>query len=198
MSRNKFPPEPISALTPLLVTSLCERTQAVLSHLVKTNTISTYFNESKILSKFRDAIKLNHDSDVSFQTFHDSVPLSVYEHYSPFISRLLEKPCRVSSIKNLMSAGLPECIALSSGTCSGATKYFPKYRHPEYISTSTSQIMEASNPATKYGGKNCIVYSLAYRQVVEGVNDGGDVELKMAVCVMSTVAVRMFYNMVRP
>lgn len=57
--------------------------------------------------------------------------------------------------------------------------------------------MTASSPASKSGGKNCIVYSLGYRQVIESLNDDGDVELKMAVCLMSTGTVRMFNNMVR-
>jgi hypothetical protein len=196
-SANEFPPEPISALTPSLVGSLRERTQAVLSYLVKTNSISTFFKGSEILSDFRDAIKLNDESDTPFETFHDNVPLSVYEHYLPTVSRLFEKPCRMSSIENLMSPGFPEFIAHSAGTSSGATKHFPKYNHPEHMSTGTSQTMKASSAASQSGGKSCIVYSLRYRQVVEGVDDQGDVKLKMPVCLMSTGTVRMFNKMVR-
>jgi hypothetical protein len=196
-SANEFPPEPISALTPSLVTSLREHTQAVLSYLVKTNSISTFFKESEILSDFRDAVKLNHESDTPFETFHDNVPLSVYEHYLPFISRLFEKPCRMSSIENLMSSGFPEFIAHSAGTSSGAIKHFAKYRHPEHMSTGALQTAKASNTTSQSGGKSCFIYSLRYRQVVEGVDDEGDVKLKMPVCLMSTGSVRMFNKMVR-
>ena len=196
-STNEFPPEPISALTPSLVTSLRERTQAVVSYLVKTNSISTFFKESEILAHFRGAIKVNDETDAAFETFHDNVPLSNYEHYLPIVSRLFERPCKMSSIENLMSPGFPEFIAHSAGTSSGATKHFPKYRHPEHMSTGTSETMKASSAASQSGGKSCIVYSLRYRQVVEGVDDEGDVKLKMPVCLMSTGTVRMFHKMVR-
>ena len=196
-STSEFPPQPIMALTPSLVASLRERTQTVLSYLVQTNSISTFFKESDILTGFRGAVELNDGSNTAFETFHDNVPLSVYGDYLPFVSRLFEKPCRVSSIDNLMSSGLPELIAHSAGTSSGATKHFPKYRHPDHMSTSTSETMRASSAVSKPGGKSCIVYSLRCLQVVEGMDDDGNVNLKMPVCLMSTVAVRMSQKMVR-
>lgn len=194
---NEFPPAPIPVLTPSLVTSLRERTQAVLSYLVETNSISTFFNESGTLSDFRNAVKLRGESDAAFETFHDNVPFSLYEHYLPFVSRLFEKPCRMTSIENLMSPGFPVFIAHSSGTSSGTTKYFPKYRHPEHMSTSTSETMKASSTTSKFGGMNCIVYSLRHTQVVDSLSEDGDVKLRMPVCLMSTGTIRMFNNMVR-
>ncbi|KAF8125755.1 GH3 auxin-responsive promoter [Boletus edulis] len=194
-STNEFPPEPVSTLTLALVATLRERTQAVLSYLVKTNSTSTYFKESKSLSDFRDAIKSNDESNTTFETFHDNVPLSVYEHYFPFVSRAFEQPCRMSTIENLMAPGFPEFIAHSAGTSSGVTKHFLKYRHPEHVSTGTSQTMKASSAANESGGVSCIVYSLRYRQVVEAVDDDGNVKLKMPVCLMSTGTVRMFNEM---
>ncbi|KAF8840790.1 hypothetical protein BDN67DRAFT_968105 [Paxillus ammoniavirescens] len=195
---DEFPPEPIAALTPELVTSLRERTQAVLSYLVQTNSISAYFKESDILSEFRNALKLvegGENPETLFQTYHDNVSLSVYEHYLPFVSRFFEQPCRTSAVENLMAPGLPYFIAHSSGTSGGATKHFPKYRHPEHMSTSTSQTMQASNPTSKHGGKNCIAYSLGYRQVVEPLNDNGDVDRRLPVCLMSTGTIRMYNDM---
>jgi len=196
-STNESPPQPILALTPSLVASLRERTQTVLSYLVQTNSISTFFKESDILAGFRGTVELNNGSNTTFETFHDNVPLSVYGDYLPFASRLFEKPCGMSSIENLMSPGFPEFIAHSAGTSSGATKHFPKYRHPDHMSTSTSETMRASSAASKSGGKSCIVYSLRHRQVVEGIGNDGDVKLKMPVCLMSTGTVRMFNSMVR-
>ncbi|KAI9568530.1 GH3 auxin-responsive promoter [Boletus coccyginus] len=196
-STNEFPPQPILALTPSLVAGLRERTQTVLSYLVQTNSISTFFKESEILAGFRGTVELNDNdgSNTAFETFHDNVPLSVYGNYLPFVSRLFEKPCRMSSIENLMSSGLPELIAHSAGTSSGATKHFPKYRHPEHMSTSTLETMRASSAVSNPGGKSCIVYSLRCLQVVEGMDDDGNVKLKMPVCLMSTVAVRMSKKM---
>ncbi|KAF8548802.1 hypothetical protein OG21DRAFT_1489072 [Imleria badia] len=195
MSSTNVSPEPLSVLTPSLVTSLRERTQTVLSYLVKTNSISTFFKESDILSDFRGTIEPNDESDTAFETFHDNVPLSVYNDYFPFVSRVFEKPCKMSSIKDLMSPGFPEFIAHSSGTCSGATKHFLKYRHPEHMSTGAAETMKASSTATESGGKSCIVYSLRYLKVVEAVDDDGDLKLKMPVCLMSTGTARMFHEM---
>ncbi|KAF9222975.1 hypothetical protein BS17DRAFT_802745 [Gyrodon lividus] len=183
---DEFPPQPIVALTPELVTSLRKRTQAVLSYLVQTNSISAYFKESGILSDFRNSVKL---------TEGGGNPETVYEHYLPFVSRFFEQPCRTSAVENLMAPGLPYFIAHSSGTSGGVTKHFPKYRHPEHMSTSTSQTMQASNPTSKHGGKNCIVYSLGYRQVVESLNEDGDVDRRLPVCLMSTGTIRMYNDM---
>ncbi|KAG9316002.1 GH3 auxin-responsive promoter [Chiua virens] len=170
-SIHEFPPARIAVLTPSLATSLRERANTVLSYIVRTNSLSRFFDESEILSDFRGAIKLNGQTDI-LQTFHDSVHLSVYENYRPFVSRLFEEPCKLSSIENLMSPGFPGFIAHSAGTSSGS-----------------------SNPVSESGGKNCIVYSLGYRQVVEGVNEEGDVNLKMPVCLMSTGTIRMHTDM---
>ncbi|KIJ64579.1 hypothetical protein HYDPIDRAFT_111943 [Hydnomerulius pinastri MD-312] len=201
---DEFPPVPIATLTPELVDSLHKRTQAVLSYLVQTNSVSAYFKQSDVLSDFRNALSLTEDRHMGavqsnpetlFQTYHENVALSVYEHYLPFVSRLFEQPCKSSAVENLMAPGLPYFIAHSSGTSGGATKHFPKYRHPEHMSTSTSQTMQASNPTSKNGGKNCIVYSLGYRQVVTSVNEDGGVDRQMPVCLMSTGTIRMYNDM---
>ncbi|KAH7885483.1 GH3 auxin-responsive promoter [Phlebopus sp. FC_14] len=204
-SLDEYPPTPITTLTPELIAALRERTQTVLSYLAQTNSISTYFKESEILSSFRDALHSTDDGDQLastlsnpeklFQTYHDNVALSVYEHYLPFVSRFFEQSCKTSSVENLMAPGLPYFIAHSSGTSGGATKHFPKYRHPEHMSTSTSQTMQASNPVSKHGGKNCIVYSLGYRQVISALNEDGEVDRRMPVCLMSTGTIRMYNNM---
>ncbi|KAH7919002.1 hypothetical protein BV22DRAFT_1199727 [Leucogyrophana mollusca] len=201
-SVNEFPPSPITTLTPELTDSLHKRTQAVLSYLVKTNSISTFFKDADILSDFRGALSANDgletilaDPERLFSTYHENVGLSAYENYLPFVSRLFEKPCQTSSVENLMAPGLPYFIAHSSGTSGGATKHFPKYRHPEHMSTSTSQTMQASNPVSKRGGKNCIAFSLGYRQVVTPINEEGDVGRQIPVCLMSSGTIRMYSEM---
>ncbi|KAG6331510.1 hypothetical protein ID866_7580 [Astraeus odoratus] len=197
------PSQPILSLTPELVASLQERTQAVLSYLVKTNSISTYFKNAGCLAGFRDALglaaegQLDHNLlsnlDKLFDAYHDTVTLSEYRDYKPFVSRFFEEPCRTSAVENLMAPGMPFFIVHSSATSGGAPKYYPKYRHPEHMSTSTSSVMRASNPIS---GKNCIIYSLVGRQVVTALTADGEVDRRMLVCLMSTGTVRMFNDMV--
>ena len=203
---GQFPPQPISSLPLELLASLQQRTQAVLSYLVKTNSISTYFKDADSLLAFRDALGLTThgqlDSgllskpDLLFKTYHDTVPLTDDHNYRPFVSRFFEQPCRTSAVENLMAPGMPFFIVHSSGTSGGTPKCYPKYRHPEHMSTSTSHVMTSSSPVSKNGGKNCIVYSLVSRQVVASLNDDGEVDQRMPVCIMSTGTVRMFKDMV--
>ncbi|KAL4073475.1 GH3 auxin-responsive promoter, partial [Scleroderma citrinum] len=198
-------PQPITSLTAELLASLQQRTQAVLSYLVKTNSISTYFKDANSLSAFRDALGLTtqgqldsdllSDADQLFSTYRDTVSLTDDRDYRPFVSRFFEQPCRTSAVEHLMAPGMPFFIVHSSGTSGGTPKCYPKYRHPEHMSTSTSHVMTASNPVSKNSGKNCIVYSLISRQVVTSLNDDGEIDRRMPVCLMSTGTVRMFNDM---
>lgn len=203
---DELPPRPISSLTAELVGSLKERTQEVLSYLVKTNSISTYFKDATSLSAFRDVLGLTSQGqldsellskpDELFGAYHNSVSLSDYSDYQPFISRFFEEPCKTSAVENLMAPGMPFFIVHSACTSGATPKSYPKYRHPEHMSTSTSHVMKASNPVSKNGGKNCIVYSLVSRQVVTALDADGQVDRRMPVCIMSTGTVRMFNDMV--
>ncbi|KAI5990909.1 GH3 auxin-responsive promoter [Pisolithus albus] len=121
----------------------------------------------------------------------------VYEDYLLFTSRFFDEPCKKSSMENLMAPGLPCFIAHSSGTSGGATKHFQKYRHRDHVSLSTSEAMKKLNPPTSNGGgKNCIMYSLGYRQVVAPLNEDGDVEGRIPVCLMTSGVIRVSNNMV--
>ncbi|KAI5997117.1 hypothetical protein EDD15DRAFT_2247950 [Pisolithus albus] len=52
---------------------------------------------------------------------------------------------------------------------------------------SASEAMRKSNPPmSSSGGKNCITYSLGYRQVVAPLNEDGDVERRIPVCLMTS------------
>ena len=155
-------------------------------HTSSKQTPYLHFSRNPKSSDFQRTIKLNNQSDTVFDMFHDNVPLSIYEHYLPIVLYLFERPCRMCSIENLMSPGFSESIAHSAGTSSGAIKDFPMYNHPKHMSTGTSQTMKASSATSQSGGKSCIVYLLQYRQVVEAVDDEGDIKLKMLVCLMST------------
>ncbi|KAI6094510.1 GH3 auxin-responsive promoter [Pisolithus sp. B1] len=204
------PPAPITSLTPELTERLRGRALDVLSYLVKTNSTTTYFKKSDVLSQFRAALHLRDGSDNGlqqavdltcsakelFDVYHSNVALSVYEDYLPFISRFFDQPCKRSSVENLMAPGLPSFIAHSSGTSGGATKHFPKYRHPDHMSMSTSEAMRMSNPTSKSGGKNCIMYSLGYRQLVAPLSEDGDVDGQIPVCLMTSGVIRVSNNMV--
>ncbi|KAI6106200.1 GH3 auxin-responsive promoter [Pisolithus croceorrhizus] len=191
---DNLPPAPITSLTPELVQRLREQALDVLSYLVKTNSTTTYFKESGVLPQFRAALRFSDgnqlDLDYSgkelFEIYHDNVGLSVYEDYLPVISRFFEQPCHESSVENLMAPGLPVFIAHSSGTSGGAAKYFPKYRHPEHMSRAMAETVRLANPQSNNAGKNCITFSLAYRQVITPLDEDGDIVKHIPVCLLTS------------
>ncbi|KAI6011140.1 GH3 auxin-responsive promoter [Pisolithus marmoratus] len=202
---DTLPPVPITSLTPELAERLREQTLAVLSYLVKTNSATTYFKESVVLPQFRAALHFTDDhSQVDtliysaqelFEIYHNNVELSVYEDYLPIITRFFEDPCNKSSVENLMAPGLPVFIAHSSGTSGGAAKHFPKYRHPEHMSKAMTETVRVAIPQSKNAGKNCIMFSLAYRQVVTPLDEDGDITKYIPVCLLTSGLGRVEYNM---
>ncbi|KAI5985505.1 GH3 auxin-responsive promoter [Pisolithus albus] len=192
---DNLPPAPITSLTPELVQRLREQALDVLSYLVKTNSTTTYFKESDVLPQFRAALRLSDGDQLDaldysaselFEIYHNNVGLSVYEDYLPVISRFFEQPCNKSSVENLMAPGLPLFIAHSSGTSGGAAKYFPKYRHPEHMSRAMAETARLANPQSNNAGKNCITFSLAYRQVVTPLDEDGDIAKHIPVCLLTS------------
>ncbi|KAG9315999.1 hypothetical protein JVU11DRAFT_3659 [Chiua virens] len=169
LSADNFAPTPNLALMSSLMTSLRERTQTVLSYLDKTNSRSTFFNESEILSDFRDAINSNDESDEIFQTFHDNVHLSRYEDYSPFVSRFSAKSCRLSSIENLMSPDFPSFTAHSAGMSSGGDEILS-----EILSSRTHVNINVTDDAVRKSGQKIrekTASLLGFLQVIEGLNE---------------------------
>ncbi|KAI6096841.1 GH3 auxin-responsive promoter [Pisolithus sp. B1] len=200
---DSLPPAPITSLTPELVQRLREQALDVLSYLVKTNSTTTYFKESGVLPRFRAALPFSDGSQLDldysakelFEIYHDNVGLSVYEDYLPVISRFFEQPCNKSSVENLMAPGLPVFIAHSSGTSGGAAKYFPKYRHPENMSRAMTETARLANPQSNNAGKNCITFSLAYRQIVTPLDEDGDIVKHIPVCLLTSGLGRIENNM---
>ncbi|KAI6141111.1 GH3 auxin-responsive promoter [Pisolithus tinctorius] len=203
---NSLPPVPIVSLTPELAERLRGQALDVLSYLVKTNSATTYFKESDALQQFRAALNLadggnqidalDHSVEELFEVYHNSIGLSVYEDYLPVISRFFEPTCSKSSVENLMAPGLPIFIAHSSGTSGGAAKYFPKYRHPDHMSRATTETVRLADPRSKNGtGKNCIMISLAYRQVVTPLDEDGDIAKHIPVCLLTSGLGRIENNM---
>ncbi|KAI5998366.1 GH3 auxin-responsive promoter-domain-containing protein [Pisolithus orientalis] len=131
-----------------------------------------------------------------FEIYHNNVGLSVYEDYPPVISRFFEPTCNKSSVENLMAPGLPVFIAHSSGTSGGAAKYLPKYRHPDHMSRAMTETVRLANPQSKNGtGKNCIIFSLAYRQVVTPLDEDGDMAKHIPVFLLTSGLGRIENNM---
>ncbi|KAI6141108.1 GH3 auxin-responsive promoter [Pisolithus tinctorius] len=203
---NSLPPTPITSLTPELVERLRGQALDVLSYLVKTNSATTYFKESNVLPRFRAVLNLtdggsqidapDYSAEELFEIYHNNVGLSVYEDYLPVISRFFEPTCNKSSVENLMAPGLPVFIAHSSGTSGGAAKYFPKYRHPDHMSRAMAETVRLANPQSKNGtGKNCIMFSLAYRQVVTPLNEDGEIAKHIPVCLLTSGLGRIENNM---
>ncbi|KAI6033477.1 GH3 auxin-responsive promoter [Pisolithus microcarpus] len=201
---DDLPPTPITSLTPELVQRLREQAMDVLSYLVTTNSVTTYFKESDVLPQFRAALHLTHDGHTGimdyppkelFDIYHNNVGLSVYKDYLPTIARFFEHPCNKSSVENLMAPGLPVFIAHSSGTSGGAAKYFPKYRHPEHMSRAMAETLRMANPPSNNAGKNCIVFSLACRQVVTPLDEDGDIAKHIPVCLLTSGMGRIENNL---
>lgn len=62
------------------------------------------------------------------QRFYETVPLSLYDAYQPFVSRFFDKsPCPSSAVRDLLSPGFPDFIARTSGTSESTFKLFPWY-----------------------------------------------------------------------
>ena len=188
-------PEPITALTPELLGRLKERTEGTLVNLIKQNKNTRYACESPVFGRFRSAMSAHGfmdnktQDDMLLESYRNAIPLTTYDSYEPFINKFFDHDCKESNVKDMLSPGLPYFVAISSATSSKTAKFFPKYRHAP--GGSYKSVDENANPTSDTGGKNCIVYSLNYRQLIDVQNDDGDVVKKIPVTPMSTGSIRM-------
>lgn len=145
------PPPPLQSLTPELKVNLQKRLESVLTGIIQTNNGTIFFREAALLSAFRDRLSVPpqmpkavanvdaspwgaiHTQDL-VQTFYETVPLSLYDAYQPFVSRFFDKsPCPSSAVRDLLSPGFPDFIAQTSGTSGSTLKSFPRYPVTENI-----------------------------------------------------------------
>ena len=70
--------------------------------------------------------------DSALSDFRRLVPLADYEAYRPWLAKLMEPPCTLSEVENLLAPGLPSYIAVSSSTF-GST---PKHMAHDFESSS--------------------------------------------------------------
>ncbi|KAH7890417.1 GH3 auxin-responsive promoter [Phlebopus sp. FC_14] len=191
-------PEPIHALTPELFDRLKERTEGTLTSLIRKNKNSRYTRECPLFSDFNTALAAvdavdEAQVDTLLESYRTCIPLTSYDSYEPFVTKFFEPNCKEADIKDMFSPGLPYFIAVSSATSSKTSKFFAKYSHES--GTSYESVNKNSNPESDRGGKNCIVYSLNYRQLVEVQDDQGSTVKKIPVTVMSSGTIRMQNNM---
>ncbi|GLB35342.1 putative GH3 auxin-responsive promoter [Lyophyllum shimeji] len=202
MTLSQTVPAPIPTLPPKLVEQLKQRAADLLAYLISTNAGTAYFREAPLLSDLRAA--LGHvdecrspDANDSLNTFIATVPLSTYEDYRPYVARFLESPRRLSAVSNLLAPGIPSFVLSSSGTTSGAAKYFLKYRHPPSTSSSSIHAFRAFFDASTEYGRHCTMFNLRYQDLLEVVDDD-DANSQMVdtvpLCLGSSAAWRTFHG----
>ncbi|KAH7905593.1 GH3 auxin-responsive promoter [Hygrophoropsis aurantiaca] len=178
---------PITTLSPELQIRLKEHTEGLLNNIINTNLQTRFVQEFDGLRQFRDAIELlkGRSAHEAWECYHDSVPLTNYSTYEPFISRFLEEPCREEDVKDLLSPGLPFCLTKSSGTSGKAPKLFPKYHH---------QFMGAAPGRNLFTAKTCHMVSMTYLRVIDVLRiEGGSA--RVIVTASSSGKVRMHYDL---
>ncbi|KAG6331779.1 hypothetical protein ID866_7311 [Astraeus odoratus] len=196
MPRSNIP-EPIKVLSPQLFDRLKGRTERTLVDLINKNKDTRYVSESPALSSFRTAIQNLSEQqdddevrdDMLLESYRTAIPLTTYDSYEPFVDKLLNHKCQESDVRDMFSPGLPYFVAVSSSTSSAKPKFFAKYKHAPGKSYET--VDRGANPISDTGGKNCIVYSLNYRQLVSVQNEDGVTVKKLPVTMMSSGSIRM-------
>ena len=142
MNVSHDPPQSLLALTLELEESSEKRAKINLFRVLFKLLGTIFFQEAPALANLRDALGdvyapllpdglENHELLYKFFT---CVPFTTYEDYQPFVARLLDRELpRLSDVNNLLSPGLPDYIARTSGTSGGQLKYFLKYPESLYL-----------------------------------------------------------------
>jgi len=166
---------PLTSLTPELKTAVQEDTFSRLRNIIGANVTTRYASLSFSLADFRQAIvDKNIDKDETVvDDFCDLIPLTHYGSYHPFITKFLDRPCKLSEVEDLLAPGLPTFICISSSTSSNEPKHFPKY--PRIWMTGP---VIAAPPET---GMIVTIFSLGYKDVLEVVTDSGEIAHKIPV-----------------
>lgn len=202
MTISKYIPAPVPTLCPKLIASVKGQTESFLSYLLKTNGNSVYFHESPILSNFRKALgedittrESSPYSTRNFLSFTETVPLSTYEDYRPYIDRFFQTPRRLPDVSNLLSPGVPVYMVSSSGTAGGTAKFYPKYRHPPTTAPCTIKAMRSIHPMSdNTAGTYCIIFNLRCSDLLDVVDDKGKVVVKTPLCIGSGAGFRAFHQ----
>ena len=192
------PPPPLQSLTPELKLTLKDSIESVLTQIIQTNSETVFFRESALLSAFRDRLSASrisipepvtnansgplgaiHAQDL-VQSFHEIIPLSLYDAYQPFVARFFDKsPCPSSTVRDLLALGLPDFIAQTSGTSGSTIKSFPNYPVPERLN------------AIPQGMRFCVFSSFrSTGPAVKILNDQGELEKEILLTIVGSGYVR--------
>ncbi|KAF8132373.1 GH3 auxin-responsive promoter-domain-containing protein [Boletus edulis] len=178
MTSSSIPGTTPAALTPELLDRLRERVHNTLLYIISKNKHTRYVRESPVFNDFRSTLDALGDSndvvhdDTLLETFRAAIPLTSYDSYEPFLNKLVAPKPNVNDVKDMFSPGLPYFIACSSATSGKKGKLFAKYNHA--ARSSLQVVDEHANPVSAQGGKNCIVYSLTYREIIQVMDDDHD------------------------
>lgn len=191
--------EPIPALTAELSDKLREQVEKTLIYLIKTNRHTRYVRESPVFSDFRGALDVLGDTNDDMlqdallrESFRTTVPFTGYDSYEPFMNMLVTPNPREKDVKDMFSPGLPYFVASSSATSGKKAKLFAKYRHA--TESSYQHVNNHANPISAQGGKNCIVYSLTYQEVIKVIDDDSTTVGQFPITCMSSGVIRMRYD----
>ena len=170
----------------------------MLTQIIQTNSETVFFRESALLSAFRDRLSAPrislpepvtnanagpfeaiHTQDL-LQSFYETIPLSLYNTYRPFVTRFFNKsPCPSSTVRDLLAPGLPDFIAQTSGTSGSTLKSFPNY-----------PLMERLNGVPQ-GMRFCAFTSFrSTGPAVKIVNDKGELEKEILLTIVGSGVMR--------
>ncbi|KAF8551960.1 hypothetical protein OG21DRAFT_1537748 [Imleria badia] len=131
---------------------LRQRTDELRSRIARVNYNTRFAQTAPELAEFRHAtagIVDGMDDDLLSDSFQNTVHLTTYDSYAPFLAGFSETPCKASAIVDLFAPGVPDFLAKSSSTSSGLTKIFPKYNCLSKIRSSDPESWAVCNTSRK-------------------------------------------------
>ncbi|KAL4066488.1 GH3 auxin-responsive promoter [Scleroderma yunnanense] len=183
------PVYPLTSLSPQHLLVLKEATDLRLRNIIGANITSRYASSSSELAEFRLAIAdkdVTEDSSV-LADFRRLVPLTDYEPYRPWMSKLIERPCRFSEVENLLASGLPSFIGVSSSTSGSKPKHFARYKAG---SKGCGRSVDDRIGSGQMTGTTAFIFTLSYRDVLDVTTDAGEVVQKIPICIASSSLIR--------
>jgi hypothetical protein len=185
------PLPPLQSLTPELKLTLQESLESVLIRLTQLNSRTIFFREAPLFSAFRDRLGYNRSPNSKagdpiplepsrdfIQFFRETIPLTLYDEYEPFVSRFFENSPRSSSVRDLLSPGFPDFIAQTSGTSGSTVKSFPRYP------------VNDNGHYIPRGIRFCGFSSLRTSGAVKIVNEEGDLQKELPVTIIGSGIMR--------
>ena len=162
-----YPPHLLLSNPPLLSEQLRRKTNELRSSIVRANCNTQFAQSSPELTEFRHAtagLIDGMDDDIRLsETFRETVHLTTYDSYAPFLARFFETPCKASAIDNLFAPGLPDYIAASSSTSGVRPKTFPKYGSLSKIRSSDAKSWVTTDPLRRRTA--AFLYSFGFNQM---------------------------------